>query len=200
MSMKIALFGGTFDPPHHAHWSVSEAAWREFGLDRVWWIPSGEPPHKAPQGVSPYERRLAMVRLATAAHPAFCAKDLERAHRGPTYTVDTVEAVRKAYPGDDFWLLIGEDSLRQFHQWRSPERIAALVPLIVYRRASVHPEPALLPYLRGRVAYCEAPRVPLAGTAIRRRVAGGTEVTGLVSNTVRAYIEQHGLYRSLQCR
>ena len=194
--MKIALFGGTFDPPHCAHRRVAELVLEEFGMDRVWWIPSKEPPHKARGSTTPFEHRLAMVRLATWGHPAFCVKDLERMRPGPSYTVDTVKAVLEANAQDAFWLLIGEDSLQQFHLWHAPEHIAALLPLIVYRRAEVSPRTALLPYLEARVQYGTVPPIRGAGTAIRALVAHNKDFSDLVCERVCTYISEYGLYRS----
>ncbi len=194
--MKIALFGGTFDPPHRAHRSVAEAASEEFGLDQVWWIPSYEPPHKAERAITPFDHRLAMVRLAAAGNPAFRVKDFERKRHGPSYTVDTVRAVLEASPQDAFWLLIGEDSLQQFHSWRDPRHIVAQIPLIVYRRADSPVDTPVAPYLKGRVQYCEAPRIRIAGTLIREQLANDANVGNFVSDRVKAYIAKHGLYNT----
>ncbi len=196
--MKIALFGGTFDPPHRAHRSIAEAASEEFALDQVWWIPSFEPPHKAERVITPFDHRLAMIQLAAADNPAFRVKDFERRRRGPSYTVDTVRAVVEANPRDAFWLLIGEDSLQQFHSWRDPGHIVAQVPLIVYRRADFSEDAPVAPYLRGRVRYCDAPYIRVAGTVIRERIANDVTVGTFVSDRVKAYIAKHGLYQCLK--
>ncbi len=192
--MKVALFAGTFDPPHLAHLAVASAAQHEFALDQVWWIPSGVPPHKADRAVTAFAHRLEMVRLAVTDIAAFRVRDLEGHRVGPSYTVDTVQALVEANPDASFRLLMGEDNLRLFHTWKSPERLAELVPLIIYRRTGQQkgPVPA---YLEGRVHYCTAPLISLAGTTIRTHLAQGLTDQSHISERVRTYIEVHGLYR-----
>jgi len=192
--MKIGLFGGTFDPPHLAHLFVAEAIREEFGLDQVWWIPSCDPPHKARGSVSSFGHRLAMVVLATADNPVFLVNGLEGSRSGPSYTVDTVETAIKENPQDTFSLLMGGDSLAQFHTWRDPDRIAALVPLLVFRRGQ-QPAASLPPFLKGGVWYSTAPQIPLSGTDIRDRIVNNRTIRYLVSDRVESYIRKHGLYR-----
>lgn len=195
--MEIALFGGTFDPPHRAHHTVALSACQEFGFDEVWWIPACSPPHKSTGSVLPFAHRLAMVTLAVAGMARFRVSGLERGLSAPSYTVNTVEAFSRRYPQHTFSLLIGEDSLHQFRTWRDPERIATMVTLTVYRRHgsfSVVPVPA---YLRGRVRYCSALPLRVSAASIRRQVSEGGDVTPLVCEPVRAYIATHGLYQPL---
>ncbi len=195
--MKIALYGGTFDPPHRAHQRVAEAALEEFVLDEVWWIPCAVPPHKAAGRITPFADRFAMVQLVAAENLAFRALDIERNRGGPSYTIDTLEQLTHAHRSDTLMLLMGEDSLRQFDSWRAPERIAALASLIVYGRGMPDAEP-LAPYLSGRVQYCSAPPINLSGTSLRRRLRSNAAVDHLLSEPVRAYIKTRGLYQSAQ--
>ncbi len=194
--MKVALFGGTFDPPHCAHRQIADAAHREFGFDQVWWIPAVWPPHKAGLAVTGFTHRLAMVRLEVRGCPAFRVKDLESNRLGPSYSVDTVEAAVRAHPEHQFSLLLGGDSLEQFHRWHAPERIVAQVPLVVCRRRGVKVAGPLPSFLKGRIRYCSIAPAPVAGTAVRALVARAGDAGGVVSEAVQAYIAAHGLYRN----
>ena len=191
--MKIGLYGGTFDPPHVAHQFLAETLKSEFLLDQVWWIPSGDPPHKTGQHVTPYAHRRAMVSLAVEDNPAFFVKDYERDRVGPTYTVHTLEDVIRWFPQHSFYLLLGGDSLDQLHTWKDGERIPSMVPLLVFHRGQR--ESAIMgKNLQGRVRFSTAPRILLAGTDIRKRVSENQPIRYLMSESVRSYIESHGLY------
>ena len=194
--LKIALFGGTFDPPHRAHHAVATAAREELGLDQVWWIPAKHPPHKVRGIISPYQQRMAMVKLAVMDRPEFVVSDVEGRYSGPSYTVNTVRSVCHDHPQDAFWLLIGEDSLHQFSTWYAPERIAALVPLIVYRRQGSYGRSPIPEYLNGRIQYCSASPVTVSAEEVRQRVSEGSDINHLVSEPVRTYIAAHHLYHS----
>ena len=191
---QIALFGGTFDPPHLGHEQIAVAAVEAFGLDAVWWIPTYDPPHKQQEQVASYTHRLAMTKLAVQSHATFFVKNLEEGRQGPSYTVDTVASVCRDHPDDNFWLLIGEDSLRQFHSWKSPERIAALTPLIVYPRQATGSGP--IQAVPGTCVHLlSMPVLSYSSSGIRTRVAKGRSIAHLVPQATEAYIAAHGLYR-----
>ncbi len=192
--MNIGLFGGSFNPPHLAHLIVAESVREQFRLDQVWWIPARRPPHKAEQTLVSSQHRLEMTRRATQDHPAFAVSDIEVRRTGASYTVVTVRALQEAHPEYAFSLLLGGDSLRDFGKWRQPEEIVARVPLIVYRRPDAA-EIEVEPYLAGRVRFAEAPLLEISGTEIRARLREGRSIRYLVPEAVRAYIEEHGLYR-----
>ena len=193
--MTVGLYGGSFNPPHLAHLVVAETARDRFGFDRVLWMPSHQPPHKQGQALAAPAHRLAMTRRAVRGHPAFDVSDLELARGGTSYTVDTLRVLQEAHPGTTFVLLLGGDSLRSFATWHRPQEILDRVPLCVYRRAGEGAERLPLP-LRGDVRFVEAPRLDISSTDLRARVAHGRSIRYLVPEAVRAYIEEHGLYRS----
>ncbi len=109
--MRLGLFGGTFDPIHLGHLILAEQCREACGLDRVWLVVAGAPPHK-PGGRTGVGHRLEMVRIAIAGHSAFVASDIEAIRPGPHYSVETLEAVRRDYPADELFFLIGADSLQ----------------------------------------------------------------------------------------
>src|SRR3712207_5576514 len=132
--MRIGVFGGTFDPVHLGHLILAEQCREQAQLDQVWFIPAARPPHKQDRPLTPFAQRLEMLALALAGHPAFRADDLEKDRPGPSYTVDTLEEVRRRQPGQELELLIGSDCLPDLPRWREPVRILELAGLLVVAR------------------------------------------------------------------
>ena len=193
---RIGVFGGTFDPPHLGHLAMAEWAWARLRLDRVLFVPAALPPHKLGRRLSGPEHRLAMTRLAVRGNPAFAVSDLEVRRTGPSFTLDTLRAVRARHPGARLFLLMGADSLADFPAWREPAAIARLATLVVAarpdrRRAA---RPARLP--RGaRIVHLDNPVVDVSASALRARARARRPLRYLVPDTVAAYIERHRLYR-----
>src|SRR3989442_8783637 len=160
--MKIGLMGGTFDPIHLGHLRAAENAREALGLDRVAFLPSGAPPHRAGPLSSALDR-FAMVCLATAAHPHFLAWDTEVRRPGPSYTVDTVKALLDERPGDAFVMIVGSDTYPEMATWREPERLFGLCAVAVVDRpgeeGTVEPPPFLA---AKRVARIGGPGPPLS--------------------------------------
>lgn len=191
--MNVGLFGGTFNPPHLAHLIIAETVRDQFQLDQIWWIPTFVPPHKSNSDLASAQARLEMTREALADNVSFVVLDVELRRKGISYTVDTARALKEAYPDVHFSLIIGGDSLRDFHTWREPEDIVRHMPLIVYQRPDTQvPELAL--YLEGRVQFAEAPLLDISGTEIRARIRRGHSIRYLVPATVEDYILEHHLY------
>lgn len=129
---KIGLLGGSFNPAHRGHRRISLAAIQALGLDEVWWLVSPGNPLKPAKGMAPYEARLASAR-EEAKGKRIRVSDFE-CRAGTRYTVDTLAAIRKRYPGDRFIWLMGADTVAQFHQWRRWRDMAAMVPIAVIHR------------------------------------------------------------------
>ena len=192
--MRIGLYGGTFDPIHLGHLRAAETAREAFRLDLVAFLPAAVPPHReAP--VTPAEDRLAMARLATAAHPRFEAWDAELRRPGPSYTVETVSTLVSERPSDSFVLVVGADTWPEMVTWREPERLLRLVEVAVVDRPGCAPGELRLPFPGARgVRRAEGPSLPISATAIRERVARGLSVRFLVPDAVADYIEARRLY------
>jgi nicotinate-nucleotide adenylyltransferase len=192
--VRIGLFGGTFDPVHIGHLRAAENAREALCLDRVALVPSAVPPHRGRPATDAADR-LEMTRLAAATHPAFEAWDLELRRSGPSYTVDTVSAVREARPGDELVLLVGADTWPEMTTWREPERLFSLVEVGVAERPG-SPLPELRPPFPSSrpVHRVEGPSLPISATAIRARVAAGRSVRYLVPEAVFQYIGARRLY------
>jgi nicotinate-nucleotide adenylyltransferase len=196
--MRLGLYGGTFDPIHLGHLILAEQCREACGLDRVWLIATGSPPHK-PGGRTAVAHRLEMVRIAIAGYPAFAASDIEAKRPGPHYSVETLEAIRSDHPDDDLFFLIGADSLADLPMWREPERIAQLATIVVVNRPGIEEvDPTQLPDFgpgSHPLAWVSIPPVGIASSDLRRRLAEGRSIRYMVPRGVEAYIEAHGLYR-----
>ena len=193
--MNVGIFGGSFDPPHCAHLRIAEFARSNFGLELILWVPAYDPPHKSQKQLTHYQDRLGMVRAAIADHGHFRVSDIESTIERPTYTIRMLDALRERYPDADFYLILGSDSLKQFHTWLLPDVIAQRVQLLVYPRAGHRVGESELPeYLRGRVQFMEAPEIAISAEHIRSRFSGGQPVRHLVSDDVHSYIAKHRLY------
>jgi nicotinate-nucleotide adenylyltransferase len=193
--LRAGVLGGTFDPVHRGHLALARAAREELALDGVLFVPAGQPWRKAGRIVAPAEHRLAMLRLALEGERAFRIETLELDRAGPSYTADTLEALRAARPDDELVLVLGEDALADLSNWVRPERILELAALAVARRAdSAKGVGGRLPGLEERVVWLKMPLVPVSATEIRERVRRGEPIAGLVPPAVEAYIRERGLY------
>lgn len=187
--MRTALFGGTFDPIHRAHLTVAAEAANRFSLDRVLFIPAGNPPHKS-TGTS-YEHRYAMVELACAEDPRFSVSRLEEG-RGKSYSIDTIERVlsqRLASP--PLFFIIGADAFEEIATWHRWRDVIAAVEFIVVARPGhvmIAPEGA-------RVHGLETLALPASSSDIRRALANG-EMPDEVPTAVAAFIRVHRLYET----
>jgi nicotinate-nucleotide adenylyltransferase len=194
MTRRVGLFGGSFDPVHRAHVALAEAALAALELDELRWIPAGQPWQKDRQ-LTPAPDREAMVRLAIAHEPRFVLDRIELDRAGPSYTIDTVQALAAAQPGTQWFLIVGQDQVAGLHTWKDWRALLGLVVLAVAQRpGETRPiDPEVLA-MRQRV-------VPLAmqdisSTAVRERVGAGGDISKLVPPAVARYIDSHGLYRA----
>jgi nicotinate-nucleotide adenylyltransferase len=203
---SIGVFGGTFDPIHIAHLAVAEEAAEGLGLERVLFIPAGQPPHKPGRDITPAEDRLAMVELAIASNERFEIDRLEIERTGPSYTVDTLEALRSsrvaAGASPDLTLILSAEAFLGLMTWREPRRILELARVVVAPRDGFPDAgPGFLarhlpdrPDLAGRATFLDAPRLRLSSSELRARGASGRSLRYLVPDAVAAYIGDHSLY------
>jgi nicotinate-nucleotide adenylyltransferase len=192
--VKIGVFGGTFDPPHLGHLILAEAAREQLQLDRVIFIPAGDPWRKADRKVTPAFHRLEMTRLAAEGNPAFEVDDYEVIRDGPSYTVETLEILQDHLgPEVDLSLILGEDALADLPNWREPERLAELSTIAVAnRRGVMMPR---LPFDTARVVAIVMPGIDISATELRDRASRGLSLRYLTPDVVVRYIEDQGLYK-----
>jgi nicotinate-nucleotide adenylyltransferase len=197
---RLALFGGTFDPPHLGHLVLAAAAAEQFDLDRVLFIPAGLPPNKQGQPISSTTDRLLMTRLAIAGEPRFELSTIEVERPGPSYTIETVEELGELYAGLQLLLLMAADSLAQIDTWREPDRLLSMVEWLVGPRpGSELPERAALQArfgeLSDRIHFVDAPALAISSSDLRDRVAEGRSIRYLVPRAVEEQIARRRLYR-----
>jgi len=200
--MRLGVLGGTFDPVHAGHIFVAEEARIRLSLDQVLFVPAGNPWLKVDHEITPAEQRVEMVRLAIAKHSHFrlCTAEVERG--GPSYTVDTLDGLRKKYDFEDLYLLLGLDSFVELPLWKDAERLVTMCRLVVVPRyGSNLPELGEVARQLGgvsaeNVVILDSPMIGISSSGIRDRVSKGLPIDYLVPGEVERYIIAHGLYRS----
>lgn len=195
------IFGGTFDPIHYGHLIPAQEARRQLGADEVILVPAFISPHKLGRVAASGQDRLEMARLAIAGAAGFRVDPREVERGGPSYTIDTIEALRCENPGRRFTLLVGADQVSKFYTWHRVHDILAQVEVAVVGRpgatlAEPASEKAIDPALIERLqkSMLATPLIEISATDIRARVAAGEPIHFLVPPAVEGYVRTHGLY------
>lgn len=188
--MRLGVFGGSFDPIHKGHVAAAVSVLAARGLDRLLLVPAARPPHK--EGCeAPFEDRLAMARLAAEGHPGLEVSGIEGERAGRSYTFDTLEALERLHPDAVWELLVGADMLADLPRWHRAEELLARVEVVAFRKPGWDPPaPPSIP-----CHWVEIPGIEVSATEVRRRLAAGLDVAGLLNPCVFAYIRSKGLYR-----
>jgi nicotinate-nucleotide adenylyltransferase len=189
--MKLAIFGGTFDPIHNAHLAIARRAAAAFGLERVLFIPAARPPHKSGVTYAPYEDRVRMAELACAGEPRFEVSRLEENTRR-SYSIDTIEKLRAGIsPDDELFFIIGADAFAEIRTWYRWKDVARAVHFVVVSRPghSYQTPPGV------RAERLDEIDLPVSSSDIRRALASG-ETPAEVPGRVMQYILEKGLYRA----
>jgi nicotinate-nucleotide adenylyltransferase len=197
---RVGILGGTFNPPHIGHLVCAQEAHAQVGFDVVLLMPVHTPPHKPlPDDPGP-DRRLELCRLAAEGDERLQASALEIERGGPSYTVDTLEALHAEHPGDELTWIAGGDMAAGLPAWREPERVLELARFAVAEREQADRAriEAMVESLAGRAAvtFFDMPRLDVSSSIIRAHVGAGRPVRWLVPDPVADYIREHGLYRS----
>lgn len=204
---RVGVFGGSFNPIHLGHLLLAEDVAELLELDRVLFVPAGEPPHKPPGELAPARDRYRMAELAIQGNPRFAISDLELRRAGPSYTVDTLEALAgDAAAGTEFFLLIGSETFLDLLSWREPQRLARLARLVVIPRAGSPFDPdgreaqkvlaEIGPERWGKgVLLVAATSLPISSSDLRRRAREGRSLAYRMPEAVRRHLLERGLYR-----
>lgn len=202
--MRIALFGGTFDPPHRGHLAVAAAAADAFYLDSVLFAPVGRQPLKQNGSSSSFADRLAMTTLACASCAPdkrfqVSAIDAPRPDGLPNYTVDTLAELRQTTLDTTIFSLVGADSFLSLPHWRDPSRLLALTEWIVVSRPGFSLDDLsslrLTPAQQSRVHLLQTVHEDVSATVLRQRLQSGDPCADLLPEEVSSYIQAHRLYR-----
>jgi len=211
--MRLALFGGSFNPIHLGHLRAAEEDRETMGLDLIYFVPAASPPHKAPIGLAPAEHRLEMVRLATKGNRYFMVSDVEIRRGGSSFTIDTVRhfrATMRAQP--ELYLIMGGDQFAELDTWKEADELTGSCNIVVHTRLSETELGTEVPLaILNRFNYIEHEKFyvhssghtlnfvrttffPISATAIRHKLTAGRSIRYLVPGDVAEYIERHALY------
>lgn len=183
---KIGIYGGTFDPVHHAHLILAREALEKLGLERVIFIPAAVSPHKLERQPTSAEQRLEMLRAAIAGEPRFAIDEIELQRSPPSYTFDTIVELRRRDPAAELICFIGSDNVPRLHTWHRADELRQLVQFVVLHRGMA-PVRCDFPLI--------ARHIDISATEIRNRVATGRSIRYLVPPAVEEIIQRHQLYR-----
>ena len=196
--MRIGVFGGTFDPIHMGHLIVAEDARAALELDKVLFIPAGQPWFKSYRQITEARHRLAMVQLAVKDNPLFDVSDIEVERSGPSYTVDTLEELHELYSDAELIVILGLDALREIDRWHQPSRVFQLASVAGMARPGATLDPSVLhaaiPGASSRMRLLDSALIDISGTDIRRRASAGQSIRYRVPVAVERYIYDNGLY------
>lgn len=196
--MRVGILGGSFDPIHLGHAAVARAAIERAGLDAVEVVVAAVPPHKRRGCRAPFAHRLAMARLAVEGLRKVGVRDLEGCREGPSYTFYTVTELSRERPGAAFALLVGADMLEDLPRWHRAAELLSSAQVIAFARPGNRLETAQKRFLEAfpglQPEILEVEPVPASSSEIRRRIAAGEPLAGLLDPRVEAYIRQNGLY------
>lgn len=201
--MKIGIMGGTFNPIHNGHLSLAGAAMEQYNLEEIWFMPSGLPAHKANNELLAADIRLHMVNLAICNHKSFKASSFEIEREGFTYTADTVEALNNMYPEDEFYFIIGGDSLMKFHKWVRPDVISTHSTLLAAGRNGFSKEDLenqaayLKKEFNTKIYFVEMPELIISSNAIRSfcKEQQYEKIQTMIPDKVYQYITEHKLWK-----
>jgi nicotinate-nucleotide adenylyltransferase len=193
--LRIGLFGGAFNPPHLGHLICAQEAHAQLDLEVVVWIPVGRAPHRElPQDPGP-EARYTMCDYAISADERFGLSRIEIDREGPSYTADTLRALRERSPEDELVLILGGDQAAALPEWHEPQEVARNATLAVAERAESD-RAGVEAALGGmaEVVFFDMPRIDISSTMVRERAASGRPIRYLVPDKVANYIGAQSLY------
>ncbi|MFZ4619230.1 MAG: nicotinate-nucleotide adenylyltransferase [Bacteroidota bacterium] len=194
--MKIGIYGGTFNPPHMGHLIVAERVRTELALDSIIFIPTFISPHKQEGESGEPLDRLRMTKLAILDNEKFQALDFEINSKSVSYTVKTLEYLKRTKPDDTFYLLIGMDNYITFHLWKEPKKILEMATLVVMSRPG-YPKQVNEVLGTQNTVFIDVPNIDISSSNIRDRVEQWKSVRYLVPEPVETYIHNKGLFKKI---
>jgi nicotinate-nucleotide adenylyltransferase len=196
MIERLGIFGGTFDPPHLGHLIEAQFAATELGLDKLLFVPAGEHPLKSYAGMASVQDRYEMTRLAIRGNPLFEISDIEIKREGKSYTINTIEQVKKIYAPKELFLLVGIDNVEIFSQWHRIDEILDACKVVVLSRM-INDDYVLSPSLLEKITILDSPIIEISSTEIRELIADRKSIRYLVSDSVMEHIAEKKLYNEV---
>ena len=204
--MKIGIMGGTFDPIHNGHLMLGKAAYEKFGLDQIWFMPNGNPPHKKQASIgSDIETRIRMVELAIAPHPEFVLELYESDPSKVSCSYQTLEHFQTQYPEDELYFIVGADSLFAIETWVKPGRIFPTCTFLAAYRDEIDTAEEMqtqIAYLKkkyhARIEILATPLMDVSSHELRQRIQEQESIRSYVPSDVADYIEEHCLYQNTE--
>lgn len=200
--MKIGIMGGTFDPIHNGHLMLGEYAKKLFELDEIWFMPNGNPPHKLNSNIeSQTKHRVEMVKLAIEGHEGFNIQLYEVERKEVNYSYLTMQHFNETFPQNDFYFIIGADSLFAFENWKHPELLVKSCKILAaYRDGKNSIEMKnQIQYLNEKygaeIILLNTPDVDISSSDIRRKMKQNEDISDLVPESVFSYIQSNNLFR-----
>lgn len=191
---RIGLFGGSFDPVHNGHVAIAKSFLKSDILDELWVLLSPDPPHKTGQTQASFQSRLKMLHTAFKEFDDVKISDLEMQLPQPSYTIQTLEFLKEQYPNSIFYLCIGEDSLRDFKEWKDWRKILKHTDLLVAKRPATNIK-EVDNILRNHVHFVDHEPIEVSSTMIRDAVASGDDISELIPSSIKTIIDNEKLYR-----
>lgn len=201
--MKTGIMGGTFNPIHNGHLMLAKHVKEEFGLDEIWFMPNGNPPHKLQEEIrTDTKDRLNMVNLAIQEEPSFVLQPYEAKKETVSYSYQTMETFSRLYPERKFYFIIGADSLFQVETWGHPERFLTACTIIAAKRETNETDERMSEQIRylnkkynADIRFSHSPVFPVSSSEIRKLLQEGKTIRNLVPDSVLGYIRRNQLYK-----
>lgn len=199
---KVGILGGTFDPIHIGHLILAQSAYEQLGLEKVYFLPSGMPPHKLKrEGGAGDCDRVEMTRLAIEDNAAFVLNTMEMDSKEPTYSYITIKKLSEQYPENDYYFIIGEDSLVDFASWRNPEEIVKYCHIVAGIRPGSSDEKIeeiikkTKEAVGGDYIHIKSPALEISSREIRQKILNSESVKYYIPDKVLDYIRKNNIYK-----
>ena len=201
---KVGIMGGTFNPIHLAHTEMAKVCLRQQDLDKILFLPSKNPPHKKDKSILPENERAVMVKLAVSEYDKFVFSDFELQRKGTTYTADTLRLLQEENPDDNYYFIMGADSLLYLDKWYRPQEILKRAVILAIGRDGSTPDELkekrkelIKQYDKADIRFVHMRQMDISSSMIREGIAHGENMEKYLDKEVWNYINENGLYDAI---
>lgn len=201
---KVGIMGGTFNPIHLAHTEMAKVCLRQQDLDKILFMPSKNPPHKKDKSILPENERAVMVKLAVSEYDKFVFSDFELQRKGTTYTADTLRLLQEENPDDNYYFIMGADSLLYLDKWYRPQEILKRAVILAIGRDGSTPDELkekrkelIKQYDKADIRFVHMRQMDISSSMIREGIAHGENMEKYLNKEVWNYINENGLYDAI---